>query len=370
MTGSDSAADRSQGGGQAPRVAHINLARGYRGGERQTELLIRELARRGAEQWLWTRAGSPLAERLEGLEGLVVERLNRPFLSRALRRPPADLLHAHDGHAVHLAHLAGLRGGIPYLVTRRVPNRPSSNPATRRAYRRASRVVVLSEAIGESLRVYDPRIRKTLIPSAAAELSSDPAVVRRLRERYRGRFVVGQIGALDDRHKGQSLLIEAARRLASRIPELKLVLIGEGPDERWLRRMSPDADRVELTGWVDGVGDYLLALDMLAMPSREEGLGSVLLEAMAAGVPVVAARAGGIPEVVRHEHTGILFEPGDARGLAEGIERLYREPGLREHLAETAARETAAYTPAIMAERYLELYRDIAADVTGPRAPR
>jgi len=359
VSGGQAGTGRSREGGAAPRVGHVNLARGYRGGERQTELLIRELSRCGVDQHLWTRAGSPLADRLDGLERLVVERLHRPFALRALRRPPAELLHAHDGHAVHLAHLIGLRAGMPYLVTRRVPNRPSHHPATRRAYRHASRVVVLSDAIGESLRAYDPEIRTSLIPSAAAEPWSDPAAVRRLRERYRGRFVVGQIGALDDRHKGQSLLIEAARRLAPRIPELRVVLIGAGPDEHWLRQASADLDPVELSGWVDDVGDYLRALDVLAMPSREEGLGSALLEAMAAGVPVIAARTGGIPEIVRHEDTGLLVEPGDAAGLAAGIERLHRAPDLRERLAATALREMAAYTPAVMAERYLELYRAV-----------
>lgn len=339
-------------------VAHINLSRGFRGGERQTELLVRELAERGLAQCAVLRPGSALMERLAGVPGLERRAAGTPWLPRP-RLLDAHLLHAHEARAAHLAHLTHRLTGRPYLVTRRAREDPGTGPLTRGVYRRAAAVVAISRAVASTLQAYDPAVPTRLINSAAGPLNPDPTLVARLRSRWRGSFVVGHAGALLDRHKGQRVLIHAARRLAPVIPELKVVLLGNGPDEGALREAAGDCCAVEFEGFVSDVGSYLAAFDVFAFPSRYEALGSTLLDALTAGLPCVASDVGGIPEVIRHDREGLLVPPGDPEALARAILALYRDPAARRRYSEAARDRAAQYNAGRMADRYLALYQSI-----------
>lgn len=339
-------------------VAHINLSRGFRGGERQTELLIRELAERGITQRAVLRPGSPLMDRLADVPGLKRNTLGTPWLPRP-RLLDARLLHAHEARAAHLAHLTHRLTGRPYLVTRRARESPGTGWLTRGLYRRAAVVVAISRAVASTLRAHDPAMTTRIINSAAGPLNPDPSVVARLRSRWRGRFVVGHVGAMVDRHKGQLVLIRAARRLAPVIPELKVVLLGEGPDEGAIRAAARGCEVVELEGFVTDVGSYLAAFDAFAFPSRYEALGSILLDALTAGLPCVASNVDGIPEIIRHDREGLLVPPGDAEALADAILALYRDPAARRRYSETARDRSRQYNAGRMADRYLALYQSI-----------
>jgi glycosyltransferase involved in cell wall biosynthesis len=149
--------------------------------------------------------------------------------------------------------------------------------------------------------------------------------------------------------KGQQHLIEACRLLRARGLELAVQLVGEGPDRAALARQINEAglgDRIELTGTRTSVelAELLRGADLVATPSvpsrdgRREGIPVALMEAMATGLPVVASRLSGIPELVEHDKSGLLVEPGDVDGLADAIELLCSEPALRKRLGR-AARE-------------------------------
>lgn len=343
-------------------VTHLNLSRGFRGGERQTELLIRELGARGLSQHAVLRAGSPLMDRLAGVPGLRRSTVSTPWLPRP-RLLDAPLLHAHEARAAHLAHLTHRFTKRPYLVTRRARENPGPGRLTRSLYRRAASVVAISRAVESILRDYDPALSTRVINSAADPASPDPATVTRLRERWRDRFVVGHVGALVDRHKGQRVLIEAARRLSATIPELTVVLLGDGPDEASLREAARGDDRIEFEGFVGDVAGYMAVFDVFAFPSRYEALGSTLLDALAAGLPSVASDVDGIPEIIRHDREGLLVPPGDAAALADAILALYRDPAARRQYAEAARARADRYNAASMADRYLALYQSIAPGV-------
>lgn len=340
-------------------LTHVNLSRGFRGGERQTELLIRELAGRGLPQQVVLRTGSPLMDRLADVPGLRRASVASPWLPRpGLLRTP--LAHAHEARAAHLAHLTHRLTGRPYVITRRAWESPGAGRLTRAVYRRADAVVAISEAVAATLRAHDPTLAPRVINSAAAPVHADDGRAAALRERWRGRFVVGHVGALVDRHKGQHVLIRAARALESEIPELLVVLLGEGPDEEALRTAARDCGAVRFEGFVDDVGSYLAALDLFAFPSRYEALGSTLLDAMGAGLPCIASRVDGIPEVIRHEREGLLVPPGDDEALADAILALYRDAEARRRLGRAARDRAAQYNAARMADRYLALYQSIA----------
>ncbi len=341
------------------RIVHVNLARGYRGGERQTELLIRALARAGQRQAIWGRAGEPLLARLGDVPGLESLALRPPYLGALTASRPGDLLHAHEGKATHVAHAVQRLRRRPYLITRRVPNRPKDGRWTHAVYRGAAHVVAISDAVANALRAWEPRLAPVRIASVTGLQPPDPARAAALRARHPGRLRIGQVGALVDHHKGQRVLLDALRR-APDLADCPVLLIGSGKDEAALHHAAADLPQVVFTGFVDNVADYLAALDVFVFPSREEGLGSTLIDAMAQGLPIVASRVGGIPELIAHERTGLLVPPGDPAALAAALARLAGDPGLRARLGAAARAAAAVYTPEAMAAAYLDLYHDIA----------
>lgn len=344
------------------QLTHVNLARGFRGGERQTELLIRELASRGVSQRVVLRTGQPLVDRLADVPRLERVPINKPFLAH-LPRVQGAFLHAHDGRGAHFAHAAQRWMKARYIITRRVDNRPSRSRATRSMYRQAAGVAVLSRAIEDVMKAYLPSLSTTLIPSAAGALTVDGARAARLRESFGGECVVGHVGALDDGQKGQHGLIRAARRLSATDPGWRFVLVGGGRDESALKQAAADCSAIQFVGHVDNVGDYLAAFDLFAFPSVHEGLGSTLLDAMQAGLPIVASAVDGIPELIEDGVNGLLVAPRDADALARRLSELRADPRQAAALGANGHARVAAYSAAAMADRYLRLYADLGFDL-------
>jgi len=342
-----------------PLVCHVNLARGYRGGERQTELLVRELAKHGIRQRLVGRRGEPLAERLRDVDRLDVVECRAGPVAAALSVGVADLIHVHEGRSLRSAWINRAVTGTPYVVTRRIQQGPRAHPLNRHMYRRASAVAVLSRAIGSSMSSLCPGLVTTVIPSAVSGLPSSAEQAEKLRRSWGGDFVVGHVGVLDDSHKGQMEILALADDLATTLPGARFVLVGGGPDETRLRSAAAGLVNVVFAGQVDAVGDYLRAFDVFLFPSRHEGLGSILLDAFDFGIPVVATRVGGIPEIVEDSVNGMLVDVGHIEGMRDALQALHSDIDLRARVG-AAGRQTArAYTVSAMAQRYLTLYRSV-----------
>ena len=138
---------------------------------------------------------------------------------------------------------------------------------------------------------------QTILSSATA-YSANPDLVREIRQKLGGYPVIGHIGALHDHHKGQSVLIEAFHALLADYPEARLLLVGDGPDRARFESLAKGDKRIVFAGYQQEVGSWIAAMDAFCFPSREEGLGSSVLDAMALGVPVVASTVGGLPELI------------------------------------------------------------------------
>lgn len=338
-------------------IMHVNLARGFRGGERQTELLIKALADLGLKQSLVCRTDSPLRARLQNTENLGFVNANHQLMGH-FRAPLADLIHAHEAKAVHWAWLHHCIWRIPYILTRRVPQSVKDNRFNQYCYRNASMAVAISSPIEQhlNLRHWCPVQR---IPSALAHLKSNPEQVAELRSTYAGHFIIGHAGALVDKHKGQRELIAAAKLVTKEVPEAIFLMLGNGPDAQSLQTESQDQTNIKWLGFKSNLGDYFSILDIFAFPSRNEGLGSTLLDVMDYNIPIVASNVDGIPDLVQHAQTGLLIPPNDAKALASELLRLYKNPSLRKQLSENAKSGLAYFTPEVMAERYLALYRSL-----------
>lgn len=352
-----------------PLVAHVNLARGFRGGERQTELLVRGLALRGWRQRLVARRGEPLCERLRGIDGLDLRPVSGHVPGAALALRGAGLVHVHEARALQAAWLGRRLGGAPYVVTRRVEQGPRHHALNRAMYRGAAGIAVLSAAIGNSLRALDPALRFEVIPSAHAGFTVDRARAAAIRKQLGGDFVVGHVGALVDSHKGQRQIIAVARALGQEAPGIVFVLVGGGRDEAALRAESAGLVNVRFAGEVREVGDWLAACDAFLYPSRHEGLGSTLLDAMALGLPVIATRVGGIPELVRPGENGYLVEAGDVGAMASAVLALAGDEGSRRRIAAANQARALEFSADAMTERYVNLYRSILPGAIGATRP-
>jgi glycosyltransferase involved in cell wall biosynthesis len=126
-----------------------------------------------------------------------------------------------------------------------------------------------------------------------------------------------------------------------------------------LQAAAADLTNVTFTGFVDNVGDYLAAFDVFILPSNREGIGSILFDAMERGLPVVASRVGGVPDIVHHEVNGMLIDPANPKQLREAILVLRAAPDLRRKYGERGRELAKPFTGEAMWRKYFALYESL-----------
>ncbi len=176
-------------------------------------------------------------------------------------------------------------------------------------------------------------------------------------------FIVGVVGRLDP-IKDHPTLFKAIADVLESTPETRLVVIGDGSERHALEAIAPEG--TIFLGNRSDVPEILGALDVFVLPSLNEGISNTILEAMAAGLPVVATRVGGNAELVMHGYTGALVEPKDDRALGEAILSYLRAPSLRElHGAAGRKRVLESFSVGTMVSAYESVYRRVALMPTG-----
>lgn len=356
-------------------ILHVDPERGLGGGERQVLGLLAHLHAAGHRQTVATdprgRLAGHAADLGVGVVPLPIRNHLDVFAARRLAgllaREPYDILHFHTARAHAMAAFLGASPGVSRVVTRRMDYRLRGGWYTRRLYNHEVQAVI---AISEGVRamliasgVEAARIQ--LVPSGVEIERFVPAAGARVAARARWGIDDTQwlgvvVGALEDR-KGHGVLLDA---LAHRpVPHLRVLCAGAGSLHAALVARAAAlglGEVVRFLGPVADVADLLAAADVLVMPSHQEGLGVAALEAMAAGVPVIASRVGGVPEAVADGTTGILVPPGDARALADAVTRLAADPARARRLGSAgAARVRARFTMTAMAEGTLAVYRTL-----------
>jgi len=340
-------------------LCHVNLASDYRGGERQAEVLIRELAGRARRQRLVVRRGNDLVRRCADIPDLeVVEVASNPFAAAMAARGSA-IVHSHEARGVYSGLLASLLFGIPYVFTRRVPNPQRPSFLRNWSYRRAGGPVAISKAVMRSMSSLYPDIDFWIVPDAHASLQADAAVVEQIRAERAGKLLIGHVGALDHSHKGQLTIIEAARLIQHKHPDWHFMLCGSGRDEERFRAAAEGLDNIEFVGFVDNIGDYYGAFDLFVFPSLKEAIGSAMIDAMYFGLPVVASNVDGIPEFIEDGVNGRLIEPEQPEQLVAGISDLLDDPEWTASVRAANIEKAMTLDAAAMADRYEEIYEAI-----------
>lgn len=253
-------------------------------------------------------------------------------LVRIARALKADILHGHLVHGAFAATLAGQLMRIPasvitrhYAMHTRWYGSRTDRILERSANALASRIFAISEAVRSVL------IDEGVQPSRVEVIPNgiDVARVRQAASKpelglRRGRPILGTVGSLHSR-KGHRHLLHSVAELRAVGVDLDLVLVGDGPEATTLQELGESlgiAERVRFLGHLTDPYPAMGAFDIYVQPSIEEGFGIAVLEAMALGLPIVATRAGGLPEIVEDGVTGFLVAPGDAGALSAAIGRL------------------------------------------------
>ena len=337
-------------------ITHLNFAKGFRGGERQTQLLIEQLAKQGYKQKLLTRVDSELAQRCSHIKKLEIIPTKKPYIFHMSTLKDTALIHAHETKALQVAYSASLLYKVPYIVTRRVDNPLKTNFLNKKMYSAAFKAVALSKAIKKEILRVSPNADTKIIPSAFSGITVDHKISNEIKERFKDKFLIGNVGALVDSHKGQSTLIEAAKKLETSHPHFHFILLGRGEDEKKFKQQAKGLNNITFEGFVNNVNDYINCFDLFVFPSRHEGLGSILFDVMQLNVPIIATEVGGIPDIIQHNKNGILIPPADANAIEKSILEIYEHPEKREALTFQANSVVKNFSPEYMANRYIDLY--------------
>lgn len=247
----------------------------------------------------------------------------------------------------------------------------------RRYYNRCNGVIVPSAYVREKLRMFGVHAPMHVIPTGneldVGKKAEERLLVRRqlgIPEEARVLIYVGRLA----REKNLELLLKAFDSLANDAPDLYLLIVGSGPWEKQTRRFASSLDaasRVIFTGLVgrEKVSAYYSAGDIFTFPSTTETQGLVLCEALGAGLPCVAVRAGGSPEMLVEWEDSLLSE-NDVNDFASKIRLLLTDSALYSRMSSNAVVNAARFSTAVMAQRVLQVYEAVLAAGKGPAKPQ
>jgi glycosyltransferase involved in cell wall biosynthesis len=297
-------------------------------------------------------------------------------LRRRIRALRPDIVHTHSSKAGFVGRVAARLAGVPrifYTPHGHVFHSYYGPPITRVfivlerfAARFTERIVVLTDAeaeqhlaVGVGKRDQFVRIPSGVDLAEVQALAANGAQVRRELGLSVATPVIGAVARLVP-VKGLRYLVAAMPEILRRCPDAHLVLAGDGDQRAALEALARDlavSDRVHLLGFRRDAAAVTAALDVFVLPSLNEGLGRVLVTAMALGVPVVATRVGGVPEVVEDGRQGLLVPPADPQALAQAVTTLLRDREYAASLGMGGRMRAPLFSSDVMVKLHAELYR-------------
>jgi glycosyltransferase involved in cell wall biosynthesis len=295
----------------------------------------------------------------------------RDLLSLIQERQVA-ILHAHEFYMNTLGLAASRLTGVPLVATVHGRNYYADRLRRRLAYRLIGRFAGKMVTVSQNLRHF--LVERTGIPPEHIRVvpngvSVDEAPsrdkiseIRKALELDQQTLVVGTVGRLDP-VKGHRYLIDAAVSVIQRCPRAVFLIAGRGENQVELERQARQlgvASQIRFLGHREDVRELLEIYDVFTLPSLSEGMPLALLEAMAAGVPCVASRVGGIGEVIADEETGLLVRPRDSQALARSILWLLNDPTFAKQMG-AAGRQFVArrYSVPCMVQAYQDIYEEL-----------
>lgn len=359
------------------KILHLSSEKTWRGGEQQMAYLITELQKSGVENYVACRKNSEFEK--------FCERSNIPFASFSFsnsfdlptswkiknysNRNSIDIIHMNSGKSHAIGVFTSFFGARADLVlSRRVdfPIKSGWFSKWKYNYPKIKKIIGVSEKICEIVGSSVQHPEKCMAIHSGIDITrmSPEYATGFLRKKYNLPThikLVGNVSAIAP-HKDYFTFVKTAERILKQRDDVIFFIIGEGPVEKVIKDFVLNKklkDKIIFTGFLDNIPEVLPELDIFLITSETEGLGTTVLDAFASHVPVVATRAGGIPEMVIHEKTGLLSDVKDDSHLAANVLRLLDDPTLRKQLQDGAYDHLQNFTKENTARKTLEVYKEI-----------
>jgi glycosyltransferase involved in cell wall biosynthesis len=302
-----------------------------------------------------------------------------PAIRKLVAQCKPDIIQSHAVKSHFLIRLAAIHRERPWIAfhhgyTGTSPRTRIYNQFDRWSLRAPCKVVTVCHAFASALEEIGVRPERIVVQHNSVKNFSparEELVVQMRRtlgisENTQVLLCVGRLS----REKAQADLIEAAAlmRKEGHQGNVRFVVAGDGPDRQKLKDMARSFlvdDWFIMTGQVTDMTPYYTMADLVVLPSHTEGSPNVLLEAMAAGLPIIATAVGGVPEIVEHEKQALLVEKRNPLALARAIERLLNDAHLRKRLSEAARQSISSYSPEAYYDSILSLYQSCLAGTCG-----
>jgi glycosyltransferase involved in cell wall biosynthesis len=325
------------------KVLHIETGMHLYGGALQVSFLLRGLRAYPGEHILVCPLGSAIGKTAREF-ARVIELPSRGVhdlaflwrLNRLLRRERRDLQNLHSRRGADmLGGIAAKLAGVPAILSRRVDN-PEPRWLVALKYRLYARVITISEGIRQVLLQEGLPPQKVVCVRSAVDTDKyQPGCTDRawFHEQFGlspQEQVVGMIAQFIER-KGHKVLLDAIPAILAARPHTRVLLFGQGPLQPEIGRAIVErglTERVHIAGFRSDLEKIVPCLDLVVHPAAKEGLGVALLQAAACGVPIIACRTGGIPEIVRHERNGLLIPVGDSTALSQAVVQMLTQDDL------------------------------------------
>lgn len=360
------------------RTLHVETGMHSLGGPAQVVYLMTGLRDRGHEVVLVCPKGSSVYRHATdaGLEVIAVPLRTDLDLSFVLRlykivkRLKPDLVHLHSRRGADImGGLAARAAKAPTVIlSRRIDNPVRHNFVSKLKYGPlCDHIIAISDGVSNALT--EGRVDPSKITRVHSAIDAKRYQVEGVQSSIRSELGIGGktniiaiIAQLIDR-KGHRFLFQAAPKILEEFPDTVFLVLGEGRLEKELHDLAESLgirDKVVFAGFRDDIPEILSVVTLLVHPAIMEGLGVSILQAMSAGVPVIATNVGGIPEAVRHDVSGILIPPRDSDAISSAVKRLLSSPDLRASMG-TASRRIVESEFSVdgMVEGVLTVYRSI-----------
>lgn len=358
------------------KVLHIESGRYLYGGAKQVLYIMEGLAQRGIDNLLACPPGAHIAEparacaqvfELPMRGDLDIGLVGR--LRHLMRTERPDLVHIHSRRGADVwGGIAARWAGVPCVLSRRVDN-PEAPWVVNLKYRLYDHVITISDGIRQVL--LSERLAPQRVTCVRSAVDATPYLqdyrptTHQLKAELglpESTLLVGTVAQLIPR-KGHRHLLAALPQVLVQHPHTQVLVFGRGPLESELRQAIQAqglSDHVRLMGFRDDLPNLLGCLDLLVHPADMEGLGVSLLQASAAQVPIIATRAGGMPEAVQHGVNGLLIEPGDVAGLTVAMNQLLGDAPLRQRMGQAGRQRVLdEFSIGSMCEGNLAIYRKV-----------
>ncbi len=364
-------------GESAIKVLHLDTELSWRGGQQQAAYLIEAMHRRGC---LTALVGQPKS----AIGAFCLEK-RVPFIplrmlgeadivagwriAKLCRRHGFQILHLHSSHALAIGLWAKLfLRSLKLIAVRRVDFHIQQNRFSQRKYRHPwlDRIVCISEAIRQILMEDGIPAEKLVTIHSGVDIHKfdhvDPGSDFRDRlDIPTDHVLIGTIAAMAG-EKDYPTLLRAAKIVCDTLEQATFCAIGDGADREKILQLHRElglGKRFILPGYRTDIGEFLKSFDIFVLASKQEGLGTSILDAQAVGLPVIACRSGGIPEIIEHGANGWLVPAQDPAALAGAIIRMINDPALRIKLGQNALRSVKKFDIAITVEKNLRLYQSV-----------